>query len=658
VDGSAPNLNPVVLVSSVSEQYLMKTEIMMLSRSMITVLLFAVAGSAQTPVAFLTNAPVIDGVLDNNLRSLPARPLAAGIEEPDAVRAMSPTYRLAYGSQFLYLYIELRDAGPVFRDRAYQNGDGFQLVIAHQRSNGEPTNEFYVMGFATSPEVRPRRKQFIWYHDVDLRFDPLKKATMATRNQGSVTSIELLLPWSEVYPYHPWLSDAIGFNLCYVKALPENRVANACAAEDDRIQSEQSPRRYLPLVFQQPGLASGEDGYAILARNHQVQGKPVDTKVAVVSAIEKQVPFEVTIRSSDGVVVTTNRAELKGGTQVVSNTLAIPSAKLPPGEYEVVLRLGAATPEPVRLTVLPAYDVKQFTERLSHVEGRIAAGSYHTLQFQLQEIARLSDNLRPSDTAKELGDLAGEFAGALRNAEQGRDVIAGRTGIQRRAYLSAVDHTLQPYTVRIPPRMRKSAQYPLLVYLHGSGEDDRDQLSKWEFPDNFIQLAPRGRGTSNAYSADHAQYDIRESIDDVIANYPVDPSRIILVGFSMGGYGVYRTFYETPGRYRGLAIFSGHPDMARSYLGGDHPDFLEDQYLRPFAKMPVFVFHGGQDRNCPIELTRQLVYKLKAAGASVEFHLEEQKGHERAGEEILAAFREWLKQFTEPAPNPTVAPAQ
>ena len=53
------------------------------------------------------------------------------------------------------------------------------------------------------------------------------------------------------------------------------------------------------------------------------------------------------------------------------------------------------------------------------------------------------------------------------------------------------------------------------------------------------------------------QEDIREAIADVCRHYPIDRSNIVLAGFSMGGYGVYRTHYETPGMYKALAVFCG-----------------------------------------------------------------------------------------------------
>jgi len=124
--------------------------------------------------------------------------------------------------------------------------------------------------------------------------------------------------------------------------------------------------------------------------------------------------------------------------------------------------------------------------------------------------------------------------------------------------------------------------------------------------------------------------------------------RIILAGFSMGGYGVYRTYFESPELFSALAIFSGHPDLANKWgVPGEHPNFLDYKNLECFSGVPVFIFHGGMDRNCPVELTMELVERLERAGANVEFYVDENKGHELPGEDIWLKYLRWLEKVIE-----------
>jgi dipeptidyl aminopeptidase/acylaminoacyl peptidase len=242
-----------------------------------------------------------------------------------------------------------------------------------------------------------------------------------------------------------------------------------------------------------------------------------------------------------------------------------------------------------------------------------------------------------------------QFDTVITVAKTGKDFLANQTGVVRRAYKSTVDKSLQPYSLQVPARFNRDQTYPLVVYLHGSGEDDQRALPSALFPDSIFVLAPYGRGTSNCFSADHAQEDIMEAMADVTANYPIDSQRIVISGFSMGGYGAYRTFAENPTKFHAVAVFSGHPNLANEWSGStSEPNYLNAARLAPFANHPVYIFHGGNDRNCPVELTRQTVDALKAAGADVRFDLEPEAGHELASRETIDKFHIWLAEVLKP----------
>jgi predicted esterase len=141
---------------------------------------------------------------------------------------------------------------------------------------------------------------------------------------------------------------------------------------------------------------------------------------------------------------------------------------------------------------------------------------------------------------------------------------------------------------------------------------------------------------------------VAEAVRAVQRNYSIDERNIILAGFSMGGYGVYRTYYETPETYRAVAIFSGIPRVRfGAPEGASLIDFNEPEYLKPFVDTPVFIFHGKRDLNVPYEETAQFISKLEAAGAEVEFHTEEDKGHEFPSQATTQAFLEWLDRVLE-----------
>ena len=114
----------------------------------------------------------------------------------------------------------------------------------------------------------------------------------------------------------------------------------------------------------------------------------------------------------------------------------------------------------------------------------------------------------------------------------------------------------------------------------------------------------------------------------------------------MGGYGVYRTFYETPGKFRGLTVFSGNPSLANDWFPGKgYPNFTKPELQTLFREIPVFIYHGEKDRNAPYHLTKKLVDKLKGLGCQVEFYPEADKGHEEASDETYDAYYAWIERI-------------
>lgn len=359
------------------------------------------------------------------------------------------------------------------------------------------------------------------------------------------------------------------------------------------------------------------------------------------------------VLSGEGTRLELSTAEYPCRNGLTFHEFGINLGDLPPGGYRVAWSSrrcdsrGDGSVRASAVTVLPAGPAGVYDQRLERVKARLSPESIMTLQFLIDETFASLRSLKPYETAAKERLALLRMEADLTQAEASRDMFAMRTGPVRRAFRSRIDNTLQPYCVRIPAGYEpgKPRKYPLIVYLHGSASDETslagvDYLSDGE----YIELAPRGRGPSNAFTRDHAQEDIEEAIAAVIQSYPVDETRIILTGFSMGGYGVYRTFYEHPARYKALAVSSGQPDLASHYFPGeDHPNFLEDKNLGKSKGMPIFIFHGREDRNCPFAITQELAAKLERAGARVELVTEAGAGHERPGLEALARYHDWLK---------------
>jgi len=604
-----------------------------------------VPAALAAPIPFLARAPRIDGLLDESLAALPARPLPPPERSAAENPATEATFRLAYGAGFLWLHVESPGEALSFRDRAFQNGDGFHLVLALPRPDGAPSTEFTVV--AVSAVDRPAMewtRRVAWYRGPDRVFVPLSPAAQAaTAAKNGRLGFELLLPWSDVAPLHPWLSPAIGFNLAVVRAVGAREKNVHLLVPDRFVDSEGKPRLSAPLTFEAPRSPPRGTTFVALPVGHLRAGEPL--RATVVGGPGADDAATVRVRTAEGTLVALARGAIRCAAAPCREEVEVDAGDLLPGGYRVewtTREAGLAGESP--LTVLPRLEREEAASRLARLAPSVSPGTKATIELLVTE-AETALRALPRYEAAGRERLALEEAAAfLRRAESGEDPLAGRTGAFRRAFRSRRDGTLQPYALRVPKGGEAGAKRPLLLWLHGSGSDERALFSAPDYSGGAtVDVAPRGRGASHAWARAEALADVDEALDDALAATGADPARVVLAGFSMGGYGVYRKFLDAPERFRALAVFSGHPDLANRWTGTrDHPNLLDPAVAARFRGIRLFVFHGAKDRNTPFELTEQAVAALRAAGAEVELAVEEAAGHEAPSSATLARFRAWL----------------
>ncbi|BDU77585.1 carboxylesterase family protein [Mesoterricola sediminis] len=534
------------------------------------------------------------------------------------------------------LRLRLRSDQRTFltRDRGYQNGDGLIVVLALPE-RGAPARRFRVLGFSGAASWQGA---FTWYRDVALDMSPLPGARMSWTVDRAL-SWEIRVPWADLAPYHPLLTPEIGLNACFMRAEGKGARAFSLLA-DPHLQWEQHPRAYVGARFAQPPAVPGAWS-ALPAQGRLEAGAPLVLQTGAA------LPVQARLRMPDLAVDLPLSIPAGRGPRKV----ALPQP-LPEGTHRLEIQ-GPERTLAWSVTVLPAGGPGPLAQALEALGPRLDPGTRATLAFRLAEAQKTDERLAPWEPAPAVLTALATTREDLKALAAGRDPVASRPGLQRRAYRSALDGTLQPYSLRVPEHLQPGARYPLLVFLHGSGQDDQRVLERRRAPQGWFELAPAGRGTSNAFSADHAQDDLREALADVLARYPVDPARIVLAGFSMGGYGVYRTALARPGVFQGLAVFSGSPDLGPRWLGPGHPDFRDPALQARFRGMPIFIFHGTEDRNCPFEATRDLAKGLERAGALVTFVTEAGKGHENPAPDTLEGFFAWLHRLPhEPGAHP------
>ncbi|MDC0175924.1 prolyl oligopeptidase family serine peptidase [Planctomycetaceae bacterium] len=203
----------------------------------------------------------------------------------------------------------------------------------------------------------------------------------------------------------------------------------------------------------------------------------------------------------------------------------------------------------------------------------------------------------------------------------------------------------EPYLLEKPASIETGKRYPLIVYLHGRGGDHKAQWRMKEFTQFRKRTAERGYfvlcphlGTDHWMNA-RARRVLTELLDKTLKSYPIDKTRVHMMGMSMGGGGslIYTMYNKS--RVRSVCNIFGvtdysqflkdspqyKPSMSKA-LGGT-PDTIPDVYkaqsvmahLDTFQKLPILVLHGDRDIVVPVHHSRQFVKAMKTRGNKVVY---------------------------------------
>ena len=167
----------------------------------------------------------------------------------------------------------------------------------------------------------------------------------------------------------------------------------------------------------------------------------------------------------------------------------------------------------------------------------------------------------------------------------------------------------------------KERTWPLILFLHGSGERGRDlDLVKRNGPP---KLVAEGRDfdfvivSPQCPELEDWSNDVLISLlDEVMAKNRIDPDRVYLTGLSMGGWGVWNLAVEYPERFAAIAPVCGRMDR-------NNP--AKAHRLR---YLPAWVFHGALDTVVPITESGRMVTELRKNGAPVQFTVYPEAGHD------------------------------
>lgn len=188
---------------------------------------------------------------------------------------------------------------------------------------------------------------------------------------------------------------------------------------------------------------------------------------------------------------------------------------------------------------------------------------------------------------------------------------------------SVIQKVSADYLLSLPDGFHQEAdkKWPLLVFLHGSGERGHD-LEKVKvhgppaliaqgrkFP--FVVLSPQ--------CPDSADWDVETLfalIKHIASRYRIDESMVYLTGLSMGGSATWDLAIAYPDYFAAIAPVCGK--VNRNYR----------HRAAGLKNLPVWVFHGAADDVVPVAESAAMVRALVKQGNNAGFTIYPLAGHD------------------------------
>jgi poly(3-hydroxybutyrate) depolymerase len=166
------------------------------------------------------------------------------------------------------------------------------------------------------------------------------------------------------------------------------------------------------------------------------------------------------------------------------------------------------------------------------------------------------------------------------------------------------------YSVFLPEGYDGKKAFPVVLFLHGSGERGTDGVMSaqvglgaaiYGHPEDYplIAVFPQAEKTWSADS-DDANWALT-ALNDVLKTFKGDRNKVILTGLSMGGSGTWSIAAARPGRFAAVVPICGRG---------------REENVNVLKSLPVWAVVGDADRDETVLNARAMVEALRTAGGT------------------------------------------
>jgi predicted esterase len=253
--------------------------------------------------------------------------------------------------------------------------------------------------------------------------------------------------------------------------------------------------------------------------------------------------------------------------------------------------------------------------------GIAEAASLHRRLFDDLELlaAPAPEGYAPADWADTVASTVGLDVQAVDQLVAGVPApLRAVPGLHEILVPSRVDKHWQLVAVYVPPSL-KPGKAPLAIALHGNPETESHLLGMPFFRrladrTGTIVVAPYGRGIYD-YEEPAATdvYDLLRAVQDA---FPIDRGRTYLVGYSMGGFSVFK-----------IGPRGGYRWSAAMCISGAILNSGVRAVSIAWQTLPVYVVTGAHDESIPTKYGEQTAAYLASLGLPVSFYEEPNGTH-------------------------------
>jgi predicted peptidase len=213
---------------------------------------------------------------------------------------------------------------------------------------------------------------------------------------------------------------------------------------------------------------------------------------------------------------------------------------------------------------------------------------------------------------------------------------APQTGfLNRTVQIAGVAHRYQVY---VPAGYDASSRWPVILFLHGAGERGTDGLLQTEvglasairrFPARYPAIVVLPQVPLDGNWIGSSARVAMAALEKTMHEFSTDRDRVYLTGLSMGGQGAWNLAYHYTDQFAAVVVICGFIGVGQQF-----PSFLPADAADPPAvladrlkALPIWVYHGDADSVVSVEYAREIVDRLRKAGAAVHYSELPKVGH-------------------------------